>query len=668
MSSIHLVIPEEVDKNYNHALSLLSAGAGDFVGYKDKLSMLEDIMYNPGNPSAVILGEAGVGKTALVEQLIHLHEETTEPFVVVRLAIETLGALPENIMIARMSTLLDDMRVIRKATQKGNPGKRFKLILFIDEVHKLNDYGKSVRSSAALNALKEGLGRGVFPIITATTAKEYFENLAQDDAIDRRFNKVIIDPPSLKLTALILRRHIESLRKKLDYVPEITDRSLTELVNLADVYVRNQVNPAKSKALLDSCVGRETRLYMVTGEKRKIDHLTFRYIFKQEGYNIDPPASAKVVRAEIHRRVKGQPLAVKLIGDAINNAFYAPRNRKKPLFTALLVGTTGVGKTETAKAVAKALFGRDDAILTINGGDYPTAEDAPQVQKIIGDDMAANKQKVILLDEFEKSHRTVQFSLMRMLDEGIVRDSHGVDRAINSTVVLGTSNLGADFFNKMGKNMQINRNEHPNDYSDEMYQKFNHNKSELVQALVNGDTGQNNGIKPEILQRFQAIIPYLPLPPAVMAMIARIKVEALQKGWSIPGSIYSLGNMSIRLILPQPESGDWWYKHLGNKVFYDIDPVSVMIADDMISREGDKEGARAIDEIINTRLVSKVSEIISDRIEEGLPVDSKYGGFLISTNGHATFESTDRGAADISVKFLTNEDIREETESSDYIY
>ena len=160
MSSIHLVIPEEVDKNYNHALSLLSAGAGDFVGYKDKLSMLEDIMYNPGNPSAVILGEAGVGKTALVEQLIHLHEETTEPFVVVRLAIETLGALPENIMIARMSTLLDDMRVIRKATQKGNPGKRFKLILFIDEVHKLNDYGKSVRSSAALNALKEGLGRG----------------------------------------------------------------------------------------------------------------------------------------------------------------------------------------------------------------------------------------------------------------------------------------------------------------------------------------------------------------------------------------------------------------------------------------------------------------------------------------------------------------------------
>ncbi|MCT7691283.1 MAG: TniB family NTP-binding protein, partial [Lactobacillus crispatus] len=189
-SKVKLNLPKEIDEKYNHSLSLLPPGDGTLVGNHEQLKMLEDIMYNPGNPSAVLLGEAGIGKTALVEHLEYLHESTDDPFLVVRLSIEVLGALPENIMIARMSTLLTDMRKIRKATQEANPGKQFKLILFIDEVHKLNDYGKSIRSSAALNALKESLARGVFPIITATTSKEYFENLATDDAIDRRFNQV----------------------------------------------------------------------------------------------------------------------------------------------------------------------------------------------------------------------------------------------------------------------------------------------------------------------------------------------------------------------------------------------------------------------------------------------------------------------------------------------
>lgn len=659
---IDFVIPKEIDEKYNHSLSYMSPGDGTLVGNTDKLQMLEDIMYNPGNPSAVLLGEAGIGKTALVEQLIYLHQNTSEPFIVVRLSIELLGSLDENVMISKMSTLLDDMRKVRDFTKKNNPNNPFKLVLFIDEVHKLRNYGRSATSSAALNALKEGLGRGVFPIITATTSKEYFENLATDDAIDRRFNQVILEPPSLKDTEKILKQHISYLKTQ-GYVPEISDASLEEMVDLTDVYVRNQVNPAKTIKVLYQCIGHETRFHNTQKIDKPIDHKTFQYVFRQYGFNIDPPASAKAVRDEVHRRVKGQPLAVKLLGDAVNNAFFAPRNRKKPLLTVMFAGTTGTGKTETAKAMAKALFGRDDAILTINGGDYPTAEDAPNVQKFIGDDMAANKQKIILLDEFEKSHKTVQFSLMRMLDEGIVRDSHGVERAINNTVVIATTNNGANFFYDLGKNMKLGRNEMPDTYTPELYDAFWDKKQDLVQSLVTGDAGQNNGIKPEILQRFQAIIPYLPLSKRIFAMIARMKLLSIQKKWAVSGSIYSLGNTSLKLVLPKVQDGNWWYARVGNYNYADLDPISAMIAEDMINAKSDQEGARAVDEIIKTRLISKITEIISERIAAGLSVGDDTGGFLVGTNGRGFFQYHGQERADIVVVFKDNRELVAEQRS-----
>lgn len=657
-SKVEFCLPKEIDEKYNHSLSLLPAGDGTLVGNKDQINMLEDIMYDPGNPSAVLLGEAGIGKTALVEHLIYLHQNTSEPFLVVRLNIEVLGALPENIMISRMSTLLTDMRKIRKATQDVNPGKNFKLILFIDEVHKLNDYGKSVRSSAALNALKESLARGVFPIITATTSKEYFENLATDDAIDRRFNQVVLEPPSLDTTKIILKKLYLYLKKTKPYVPHITDKALIELVELTDVYVRNQVNPAKSIKMLNSAVGHETRKHKSTGKETEIDHKTFQYIFRQAGYNIDPPATAKQVRDEIKRRVKGQPLAIKLIGDAINNAFYAPRDRKKPLLTALLAGTTGTGKTETCKAVAMALFGRDDAILTINCGDYPTAEDAREVQTTIGNDMATNKQKVILLDEFEKAHRTVQFSLMRMIDEGIVRDGHGVDRSINNTVVFATSNLGAKNFNELGKGIKVNRSSDPDKYTDELYYKFFDRKSDINRALIEGDIGADNGIKPEILQRFQAIIPYMPLSKSIFGLITHLKIQKLKAEWNKPGSIYALGNKGIRIMIPRAKDKEWWMQQTGNAQYAGLDPLSAMIVDDMINAKSDEEGARAIENILNTRLKSKVTELISERLDADLPIDSDSGAFLVKTNGHATFEDGSLDHADIDVTFKTLEEIR----------
>ena len=146
--------------------------------------MLDANMYNPGKPNSILIGEAGIGKTALVEQFIYNRSLSDMPIVVVGLNVERLGELEDRIVVSRMRTLLSTMEEIRMATAKENtiPASSFQMVLFIDEIHKLAYYGKTAdgSGSGAMNALKEETGRGVFPLIGATTEYEFDEHLAVD--------------------------------------------------------------------------------------------------------------------------------------------------------------------------------------------------------------------------------------------------------------------------------------------------------------------------------------------------------------------------------------------------------------------------------------------------------------------------------------------------------
>ncbi|NRE14042.1 ATP-dependent Clp protease ATP-binding subunit [Enterococcus faecalis] len=636
---VRLIIPEGLDKKYNYALKELPKGQNTLVGNRDKKEMLEVAMLNPETPNGLIIGGQGVGKTALVEQMLYDRSLTERPMIAVALSIETLGELPENIMVSRMRSLLSDMKLIQKATEKENKTKDFDICLFIDEVHKLNRYGLSGGSSGAMNALKEGTARGEFKLITATTDYEYRNHIMSDLAFDRRFMKIILSEPNQNEVLKILERRLQAWKDQGFYVPEQEEGFLNELVRLTDSFIRNQVNPAKSLSILSSAVAYCTNKYQLTKRETKLNHEVLKFVFKAEGYNIESNVTADYVKQVIEKRIKGQPLAVKYLGDLINSSFYTYRNLKRPLIVALLIGTTGTGKSETSKAIAEAIFGREDAMVVVNGGDYSTSEDALAAQHFIGDSVAVDKQQVILLDEIEKSHRNVLNGYMRMIDEGIVRDSLGIERSINNTVLIATSNLGAGVFSELAQTMKIDQQENPDAISEELINEWYKVETQVRKSLIAGDEGLNNGVKPEFIERFQLFVPYLPLARKVIAKIARTKLMKFRDEMKHEGYLIQL---------PKAESLEYWQERHVN--YEGVDSVSVMIAEDIINREASTTGARAINRFIENSVKTAVANAIAYRKNNHLSLD---GAFRIQTNGKASFEEVGLERPDIEVTFIS---------------
>lgn len=646
--NVKLVIPPSLLKKYNYSLTQMPMGNNTLIGYKDQLQNLDANMLNVEEPSSLLLGEAGIGKTALVEQWIYNRNQTRRKVAVVSLAIEKLGELDENVVIARMRDLLTDLRRIRKTTLEANPHLNFDMVLFIDEIHKLNNYGPtsaSEGSSAAMNALKEGLGRGAFPIIGATTDYEYRQNIVGDQAFDRRFGKITMFQPSLDQVLLILKRRLQADNEIIHFNIECSDKMLQEIVSYSDSFIRNQANPAKSLAILDKCTGFCRQAYLQSDGKAEIaiTHEIIRKVFEAEGYSIDTPVTPEHVEKIVNANVLGQPLALHELAEVIRSTLYSKRNFDRPLMTCFFVGSTGVGKTETAKQLAKAFFGRRDAMVMINCGDYATKASAIEAQHYIGDRVQINKQQVILLDEIEKADISVMDTFMRMIDDGIVRDSHNIDRSLNSTVVIATSNLGAKIFAQLGENLHVHEQKDPNTFHQRFEDEWWRYEQSVRTALQNGDAGRNNGVKPEFLERFSLFVPFLPLAKKTIAMIAHRQIEAFAKGMA------DAGRYSIKVQLPGSYSHAKWQSLLGEKTEYgDDDPISVMIANDIVGPDAATNGARSISRFINQHVKPVVIDTLDLRVKSKLPIT---GTFRLGVE-NADFQTNSRERPRVTCTYL----------------
>ena len=498
-------------KQYSRDL-ILAAKQGKIdpvVGRSKEIERVIQILSRRTKNNPCLIGEPGVGKTAIVEAL----------------AMRILkGNVPDNIKDLKIYTL-DVSAMVAGSKYRGEFEERIKrvlnevrkvgnVLLFIDEIHTIIGAGGAEGAMDAANILKPALARGEIQIIGATTISEYRKHFEKDAALERRFQPITVDEPTIDETIDILN----GLREKYQEFHKviISDEGIRAAVEMSERYINDRFLPDKAIDLVDEACSRVSlkvqsgtnstcaleeeiaKLAMDIEEylkKADFENAKELEIRKQElkeelqkakkkavkvnkkaivteneiaevvsGWTKIPvkklseSESSRLVKLEkiLHERVIGQEEAVKAVAKAVRRGRVGLKDPKRPIGSFMFLGPTGVGKTELSKALAEAVFGDENAIIRVDMSEYMEKH---SVSKIIGsppgyvgfdeggqlsEKVRRNPYSVVLFDEIEKAHPDVFNVLLQVLDDGRITDAQGRTIDFKNTIIIMTSNAGAE--------------------------------------------------------------------------------------------------------------------------------------------------------------------------------------------------------------------------------
>ena len=503
------------------------AGSGQLdpvVGREMEIERVVQILSRRKKNNPILIGEPGVGKSAIVEGLA------------LRIKSEQAGTLSNKRIVT-----LDLASMVAGTTYRGQFEERMKnvitelrehpeIILFIDEIHTIIGAGNASGSLDAANILKPALARGEVQCIGATTTAEYAKSIEKDGALERRFQKVIVRPTTGDETYTILTKLSDHYA---DYHHVIYTREvLKACVGLSERYLTDRAFPDKAIDVMDEVGARshaklqmkkDQSTYIVTPED------VAGVVSMMSGVPVQRVATAENERLRtmgdvLRRRIIGQDKAVDTVVKAIQRSRLGLRDPKRPIGTFFFLGQTGVGKTYLAQCLAEELFGSKDALIRFDMSEYmekhtvsllvgaPPGYVAHEDGGKLTEAVRRKPYSIVLFDEIEKAHPDIFNILLQVLDEGRLTDRQGHIVDFRNTIIVLTSNVGTRQLQEFGGGVGFN--------SGEMSQKET-NKI-LLKAL-------QKQFPPEFVNRIDNVVTFEPLSRDTIGQIVRIEISLLQQ-------------------------------------------------------------------------------------------------------------------------------------------
>ena len=497
---------------YSRDLTLLAA-SGSFdpvIGRDEEIRRSVQILSRRSKNNPVLIGEPGVGKTAVAEGIAAYIADSDAPD---SMAGKRLVALDLPALLAGTKYRGDfeeRVKAVLKDVKKAGD-----VILFIDEMHTMIGAGSAEGAIDAANILKPALGRGEVQIIGATTPEEYRRHIEKDAALERRFQPVKIAEPSRSDSLKMLGAVRQSLEKH--HSVKISDAALTAAVDLSARYINDRFLPDKAIDLADEAAAhiRVSGGGLVTAED--IAGIVSMWTGIPVA-NLSADETKRLCNMEsiLHRRVIGQNEAVTAVSRAIRRGRVGLSDPDRPIGSFLFLGPTGVGKTELCRALAEAVFGESDAMIRLDMSEYMEKH---AVSKLIGsppgyvgyedggqltERVRRKPWSVVLFDEIEKAHEDVWSILLQIMDDGRLTDSAGRVVSFRNTIIVMTSNVGAKSISDGRPRMGFTP-----DGGDE---------AQLMRARINEELRRT--FKPEFLNRIDETIVFRRLSRAEIRSIA----------------------------------------------------------------------------------------------------------------------------------------------------
>jgi len=427
------------------------------IGRQEELNRMIQILSRRTKNNPVLIGEPGVGKTAVVEGLaIKIAQKEVPPV----LAGKRVVALDLPAMVAGTRFRGDFEERIKQAIDEIKQSKG-KVILFIDEFHTVIGAGGAEGAIDASNILKPALTRGELHCIGATTLDEYRKHIEKDPALERRFQPILVAEPSVEQTVEILRGLKEKYEKH--HQVKFSDEALVAAASLAARYISDRFLPDKAIDLIDEAAAKVHLDNKKEVQKEDIEDIVSRWTGIPVS-QLKETELEKLLKLEekIHQKIVGQEEAVSAIANAVRRGRAGLKQPNRPIGSFIFLGPTGVGKTALSKALAEILFGDENALIRIDMSEYMEKHN---VARLIGappgyvgyeeggqltEAVRRKPYSVILLDEIEKAHPDVFNILLQILDEGHLTDSKGKKVDFKNTIIIATSNIGSDIIQEKG--------------------------------------------------------------------------------------------------------------------------------------------------------------------------------------------------------------------------